>query len=144
MTEQTARDVLWAHTDRDGDTGRLIRDGYAGSDAVAHLDVPHCIVDLDRDAVRRLRNACDRFLGDGGGAEALHIAQHRQVEAAARRSARHVDEQAGMLARLADVLDPGAEADPSALLGTMHVILDVQRRTVASLGDLLAALAGQP
>lgn len=156
MTGQTARDVLWAHTDSDNDTGRLQAgpslEGDPRPGAVAHLVIYDGQVDLDHDAVRRLRNACSRLLGDDGGsaetggrqatlegAYALHAAQHRQLAAAARRIAGHVDEHAAALARFAADRDAVRAAPP--LVG---MLLDVQRRSVADLGDLLAALVGEP
>lgn len=107
---------------------------------------------VERESARSLRDALNRLLvEDGGsaenaylqatleGAQALHAMQHRQMAAAARRIADHVDDHAAALARFAADRDAVRAAPP--LLG---MLLDVQRRSVADLGDLLAAIAGQP
>jgi hypothetical protein len=143
---------LWEYTDAADAQAVLwpseaVRD-VLPADVVAVLDAP--LVWLTSDAARDLRDALNRVLvEDGGseentyrqstleGAQALHAAQHRQLEAASRRITRAVDEQAAILARLAD--EPGLQL--SATVGTM---LGVQRRLVAAFGDLLAAVAGQP
>jgi hypothetical protein len=144
--------ALWEYTDTGNDQAVLlapeaVRDALP-ADVVAVLDAE--AVWLTADAVRDLRDALNRVLvEDGGseedtyrqstleGAQALHAAQHRQLEAASRRITRAVDEQTAILARLAD--EPGLQL--SATVGTM---LGVQRRLVAAFGDLLAAVAGQP
>lgn len=154
--------VLWRFVDAAGDEAELYRPSPdTGEDTLATLvGWGRELVWLTSDAARDLRDALNQLLVEDGGSEetrlrqatlegahALHAEQHRQLERAARRSAQHIDEQAGILARIVDVADAGRvveEVDPAALAGTVHALLDVQRRTVASVGDLLTAIQGEP
>lgn len=150
MTDTPPR--LWYYVDAAEDTAALYRadliNDSAPGDVVAMLTARD--VWLTSDAARDLRDALNGLLvADGGsaentyrqstleGAQALHAAQHRQLEVVTRRIIRSVTEQAEILARLA------AEPDLQ-LAATVGAMLGVQRRTVAALGDLLAALAGEP
>lgn len=154
MTERTStRVLLWSHTDADLDTGHLRSgpsvEGDPRPGAVAHLSVDDELVDLDRDAVERLRKACDRLLladAAAGSADTLHMAQHQQLEAAARRFAEHVDEQATALGRISEktrVVELDEVVDAASVAALLHLAVVQQQRTVASLGDLLAAVAGE-
>jgi hypothetical protein len=155
VIDRAARDVLWAHTDQDSDTGRLMGgptlDGDPRPGMIAHLVIGPESVDLDRDAVRRLGNACNRLAGVPApptAPEALHAVQHQQLEAAARRFAEHVDEQANALARIAGQTQEASAtpeaADVDHVAELVHLLAVQQQRTTASLGDLLSAIAGEP
>jgi hypothetical protein len=152
VTAPVARDVLWSHTDEEADTARMLRGPFneARRDALAHLMVWDGVVNLDHDAVRRLRNACDRLLTGAAhpAPEAppvtMHAAEHQRLEAAARRIGEQLNEHTTELARVAGRAQepPPLWPEPEVyqVLGQLAV---QQQRVAASLGDLLAALAGE-
>jgi hypothetical protein len=158
MTAPVARDVLWSHTDEEADTARMLHGPFNDDkDALGHLMVWDGVVNLDHDAVRRLRNACDRLLtstalASTGAAHpapeapavSVHAEQHQRLEAAARRIGEQLSEHTTALARVAgraQELPPlWPEPEVYQVLGQLAV---QQQRVAASLGDLLAALAGE-
>jgi hypothetical protein len=135
---------------------RMRRDIVRPRDVLAVLEVENRDGSwLTAEGARGLRDALTRVLGDDGSThppqespQALHAAQHQQLEAAARRFAEHVDDQANALAAIAartHEASATAEAvDVVDVAELLHLLAVQQQRTTASLGDLLSAIAGEP
>lgn len=124
MSGETAVDVLWSYTDHAGDTVRLLSPPESRAARVLaelHQDVD--LVDLDHDAVRRLRNACDRLLtfdDDRLSDEALRTI--------GRAVAVNVDKVSASLAQLVDaqgLLD--GDRDP-VLAGLLDAVVNLTRQ----------------
>lgn len=130
--EETATQrVLWSHIDGQRQPARLVvgpSDPDEQTGEVAYLDLFAARVDLNRDAVRRLRHACDRLLSAGD----VRLTD-AQLERAAQMVSERVDAAAHDVERLTDAL--GLHDDPDPLMAGVLRLLAVLTREVGILAS---------
>jgi hypothetical protein len=164
--------LLWTARDHEGDVGELRRaipsdPVYRDADVLGLLRVNGSGFLVETDTARDLRDALNRMLVDDGGSaetgrpqasvegwQALHGALHGQLQRRARRIGQTVSEQVLSFARVVDQARAAEEAGPrtgvdpndrARMMAALVTLLAVQQqKTAALLGDLLAAIEGQP